>query len=80
VTIDPALPPEHGPVYFNAQVIPQPDRVDTSEDGGVLFTNVPAGMYTLRASKPGVTFEDVVVTCDPDVLVNPSPPYGLQAL
>jgi hypothetical protein len=27
-----------------------------------------------------VMFEEVVITCDPDVLVNPSPPHGLQAL
>jgi hypothetical protein len=80
VTIDPPLPPERGPIYFNAQVIPQPDLVETSDDGGVLYTNVPPGTYTLRASKEGVTFEDVVVTCEPDVLVNPSPPHGLQAL
>jgi hypothetical protein len=80
VTIDPPLPPEHGPVYFNANVIPQLDLVETSEDGGILYTNVPPGVYTLHASKDGVEFEDVVVTCDPDVLVNPSPPYGLQAL
>jgi hypothetical protein len=80
VTIEPALPPERGPIYFNAQVIPQLDLVETSEDGGVLYTNVPPGTYTLHASKMGVTFEDVVITCEPDVLVNPSPPHGLQAL
>ena len=80
VTIDPPLPAEHGPVYFNSSVIPQLDLVETSLDGGVLYTNVPPGMYTLHAEKPGVSFEDVVIQCAPDVLVNPSPPYGLQAL
>jgi hypothetical protein len=80
VAIDPALPAEHGPVYFNAQVIPDPDLTETSEDGGILYTNVPPGTYTIRASKEGVTFEEVVITCEPDVLVNPSPPHGLQAL
>ena len=80
VTIDPPLDPERGPIYFNAAVIPQLDLVETSEDGGVLYTNVPPGVYTLRASKDGVEFEDVVVTCEADVLVNPSPPHGLQAL
>jgi hypothetical protein len=27
-----------------------------------------------------VTFEDVVIQCEAGVLVNPSPPHGLQAL
>jgi hypothetical protein len=80
VTIDPALPPEHGPIYFNAQVIPQKDLTETSEDGGILYTNVPPGTYVLRASKAGVEFEDVTIRCDAAVLVNPSPPHGLQAL
>jgi hypothetical protein len=80
VTIEPALPAEHGPVYFNANVIPQPGLTETSDDGGVLYTNVPPGTYVLRASKPGVEFVDVTIECDEGVLVNPSPPYGLQAL
>jgi hypothetical protein len=80
VTITPSLPPEQGPIYFNAQVIPQLDLTETSEDGGVLYTNVPPGTYVLSASKDGVTFEDVTVQCEADVLVNPSPPHGLQAL
>ncbi|MFO7566287.1 MAG: carboxypeptidase regulatory-like domain-containing protein [Enhygromyxa sp.] len=80
VSISPSLPAEHGPIYFNANVIPQKDLTETSEDGGVLFSNVPPGTYVLSAHKDGVSFEDVTVQCDPDVLVNPSPPYGLQAL
>lgn len=80
VTIEPALPPEHGPVYFNAQVIPQKDLTETSDDGGILYTNVPPGTYVLRAHKDGVEFVDVTIRCDADVLVNPSPPHGLQAL
>ena len=80
VTITPSLPSEHGPIYFNANVIPQADLTETSDDGGVLYTNVPPGTYVLSASKDGVTFEDVTIQCEPDVLVNPSPPHGLQAL
>jgi hypothetical protein len=79
VTITPSLPPEHGPVYFNANVIPQKDLVETSDDGGVLYTNVPPGEYVLKASKDGVVFDDVTIRCNADVLVNPSPPFGLQA-
>lgn len=80
VTIEPALPSEHGPVYFNASVIPQPSLTETSDDGGVLYTNVPPGTYVLRASKPGVEFVEVTIECDEGVLVNPSPPHGLQVL
>jgi Carboxypeptidase regulatory-like domain len=80
VSIDPPLPAEHGPVYFNAQVIPELELTETSEDGGVLFVNVPAGSYTLTASKPGVEFVAVEIACEPGVLVNASPPNGLQAL
>ncbi|MEZ4383074.1 MAG: carboxypeptidase-like regulatory domain-containing protein [Nannocystaceae bacterium] len=80
VTITPSLPPEHGPIYFNADVVPQRDLVETSADGGILYTNVPPGDYVLTASKAGVDFEAVTLRCDADVLVNPSPPFGLQAL
>jgi hypothetical protein len=80
VTIDPPLPAEHGPIYFNSAVIPDPSLTESSDDGGVLFTNVPPGVYTLHAQKDGVTFEDVIMQCEAGVLVNASPPYGLQAL
>lgn len=80
VTIDPALPAEAGPIYFNESVIPDRDLVETSADGGVLFVNVPAGSYTLTATKAGVEFEVIDVVCEGGVLVNASPPNGLQAL
>ncbi len=80
VAIEPALPAENGPIYFNENVIPDRAQPESSEDGGVLFVNVPPGTYTLRAEKAGVPFEAVTMTCRPGVLVNASPPYGLQAL
>lgn len=80
VAIDPPLPAENGPIYFNAQVIPQLDLTETTEDGGVLFVNVPAGTYTLTAQKDGVDFEPVTIACEAGVLANASPPHGLQAL
>jgi hypothetical protein len=79
VTLEPAIPAAHGPIYFGANVIPDPSLLETSEDGGVLFTNVPAGTYVMRAHKDGVTFEETTMKCDAGVLVNASPPYGLQA-
>lgn len=80
VTLEPAIPAEHGPVYFNAAVIPDPSLTETSEDGGVLYTNVPPGTYVMQAHKDGVTFEATTMKCEAGVLVNASPPYGLQAL
>lgn len=80
VTLEPAIPAEHGPVYFGADVIPDRDLTETSEDGGVLYTNVPVGTYVMRAHKDGVVFEEATMKCEAGVLVNASPPYGLQAL
>jgi hypothetical protein len=80
VTIDPPLPPEHGPIYFNSQVIPDRSLTETSDDGGVVFIQVPPGEYVLTASKPGVEFRDVKIKCRAGVLVNASPPWGLQAI
>lgn len=80
VQIEPTPADVDGPVYFGSDVIPDRDLTETSDDGGVLFANVPPGVYTLSATKPGVEFEPVTVACRAGVLVNASPPYGLQAL
>jgi len=79
VTLEPPLPAEHGPIYFNASVLPDRSRSETSEDGGVLFVQVPPGEYVWTADKPGVAFSQVMMKCRPGVLVNASPPWGLQA-
>jgi hypothetical protein len=85
VTIDPPLSaPAEGPIYFeylNAQaIIPDRRLRQTTRDGGVLFLNVPPGDYTLTAHKPGVRFTTVRMRCRAGLLVNASPPWGLQAL
>ncbi|MBK8238269.1 MAG: carboxypeptidase regulatory-like domain-containing protein [Deltaproteobacteria bacterium] len=80
VTLEPSIDPARGPVYFGADVVPDPMLTETTEDGGVLFSNVPAGSYVLRAMKDGVSFESVTLNCEGGTLVNASPPYGLQAL
>lgn len=80
IAITPALPAEHGPIYFNASVLPERELTETSVDGGILYTNVPPGTYHIEATKDGVEFEAVDITCEAGVLVNPSPPHGLQAL
>ena len=80
VTIEPAVDATSGPIYFNANVIPDRTLTESSEDGGVVFLNVPEGEYTLTAHKDGVKFVPVHAKCRANVLVNASPPYGLQAL
>ncbi len=80
VTLDPPLPATSGPVYFNSSVIPQRSLTETSDDGGVLFANVPPGDYTWTATKAGATFAQVRMTCRAGVLVNAAPPWGLQRL
>lgn len=79
VTIDPPTG-EEGPIYFDSSVLPDRTLTETSDDGGVLFLQVPPGRYTLTATKPGVTFRPVAITCRAGFLVNSSPPWGLQAL
>lgn len=80
VTIDPPLPASSGPVYFNSSVIPQASLTETSDDGGVLFSNVPPGDYVWTATKAGATFAPLRMTCRAGVLVNAAPPWGLQRL
>jgi hypothetical protein len=79
-TITPAVPEDHGPVYFSEQVLPTPALTETSVDGGVAWTNLQPGHYVLHAHKEGVAFEEVHIRCRPGVLVNAGPPRGLQAL
>lgn len=80
VTVDPPLSAEQGPVYFNAQVIPEPGLTQTSEDGGVLYMQVPPGDYSWTATKAGAEFRPVRMKCRAGYLINASPPWGLQRL
>jgi len=67
-------------VYFNEDVIPDRTHTETSRDGGVVWTNVPPGRYTIRASHPEKRFADVVVSCEAGRFVNANPPQGLREL
>ncbi|MCE9577083.1 MAG: carboxypeptidase-like regulatory domain-containing protein [Deltaproteobacteria bacterium] len=80
VATAPTVPAESGPIYFNSSVQPQRSLTMTSDDGGVLWTNVAPGRYTLTGTKTGATFRPVVFTCAAGWLVNASPPWGLQRL
>ncbi len=68
------------PTYFNESVLPDPAQKLSSKDGGVVWTSVPAGVYTIRASAPGTKFASFVATCAPGRIVNANPPWGLHQL
>jgi hypothetical protein len=73
----PALPK---PVYFNQNVVPDPAQAASSKDGGVVWTRVPAGVYTISAHDPATRFASFVATCRPGRVVNANPPWGLHEL
>jgi hypothetical protein len=84
VSIAPAPAEADGPVYFDYigpnLIVPDRDLTATTRDGGVLYLNVTPGDYVLSASKDGVTFRSVRVQCIAGMLVNPSPPWSIQAI
>lgn len=75
-----ATPALAAPIYFNESVIPDPSRTESSDDGGVIWTGVPAGVYRLHASHPSTRFADFIATCEPGRLVNANPPQGFYEL
>lgn len=84
VTIEPNPGDAIGPIYFNyygpGSILPDRALRETTRDGGVLWLNVPPGEYTLTAHKAGMRFTQARFRCRAGVLVNASPPMGLQAL
>lgn len=80
VALAPSLPSEAGPIYFDASVLPDKTLTESSEDGGVLYVNVEPGQYVLSGTKAGATLGDVRFKCRPGVLVNASPPHGMNVL
>ena len=75
-----ASPPLPKPLYFNASVLPDPTQKASSKDGGVVWTGVPAGVYTITARDPATRFASFVATCRPGRIVNANPPWGLHEL
>ena len=75
-----ASPPLPPPTYFNAQVIPDPAQMVSSDDGGVVWTGVPTGVYRITATSPTTRFASFVATCKPGRVVNANPPWGLYEL
>jgi|GEM_PF-3542389 len=54
-------------------------RADGDEPRWGVFLNVPPGDYVLTAHKAGMSFTPAAIRCRAGVLVNASPPWGLQA-
>ena len=81
-SIDPPLPADSKAIYFGyaggGNIYPDPDRASTSIDGGVIFSNVPVGEYTITATKTGLQFSAPKIRCRAGVLVNVAPPNGIQ--
>lgn len=75
-----ASPPMPAPTYFNEHVIPDPVQRLSSIDGGVVWTRVPAGVYTISAQHPSTRFASFVATCEPGRVINANPPWGLHEL
>jgi hypothetical protein len=73
----PALP---GPVYFNESVIPDRTRTETSGDGGIIWTEVPAGLYRGITESATSRFASFLATCEPGRIVNANPPWGAYEL
>jgi hypothetical protein len=79
VSIDPAVPADRGPIYFNTKVLPDLTLTETSEDGGVTVFGVDPGVYHWTAHKDGFTFEELTMKCVGGWVTNGVPPRGLQA-
>jgi hypothetical protein len=73
----PALP---GPVYFDESVIPDRSRTETSGDGGIIWTEVPAGTYRGITESQSARFASFLATCEPGRIVNANPPWGAYEL
>ena len=68
------------PIYFNEHVIPDATQPSTSEDGGIIWTGVPAGSYRISTKAPGHRFAGFLATCKPGRIVNANPPWGAYEL
>jgi hypothetical protein len=74
---EPVMP---DPIYFNEAVIPDVTQTASTVDGGVLWANVPPGVYEVSASHPEVEFATFTATCVQDRAINASPPWGLHGI
>jgi hypothetical protein len=69
-----------GPTYFNESVIPDPSETHTSEDGGIIWTEVPTGAYRIGTISPTTRFAGFLANCAPGRIINANPPWGAYEL
>lgn len=73
-----------GPIYFDETAQPNPTYTSTSMDGGVVWLNVPFGIYNISASKAPYQYSTVRFNISQDdqannvVLYIASPPDSVQ--
>ena len=63
------FPALDGPIYFNDSVIPDKTKTESSEDGGIVWVEVPAGTYRITGSNPNTRFASFLATCAPGRVV-----------
>lgn len=81
-TVQPATPAIKGPIFFDAPptIIPNVDLTASTDDGGVLFTEVPPGYYWLEPEHPTERLAPFLAHCENGRVINASPPWGFYEL
>ena len=74
------FPALDGPIYFNESVIPDTSKTETSEDGGIVWTEVPKGEYRIVTTSPDTRFASFLATCRNGRIINANPPWGAYEL
>jgi hypothetical protein len=74
------LPTVAPPIYFNANVVPDPNQKTTSKDGGIVWTNVPYGAYSVSATHPTRKFASFTANCEKGRVINANPAWGAYEL
>lgn len=74
------FPALDGPIYFNEFVIPDVSKTETSADGGIVWSIVPAGTYRIATTSPTTRFASFLATCEPGRVINANPPWGAYEL
>jgi hypothetical protein len=78
----PRAPGIKGAFYFDYKpvIIPNAERTESSQDGGVLWTEVPPGYYWMQAEHPTERIAPFLAHCENGRIINASPPWGFYQL